>query len=40
MAPEIPAVQISPKSDRLSSEVVLRDLIFVSKESNEYQSWR
>jgi hypothetical protein len=38
MAPEIPAAQTSPKSDRLSCEAILGDLIFVSKETNEYKS--
>jgi hypothetical protein len=40
MTPEIPPVQISLKPDILSSEAVFGDLIFVSKESNEYKSWR
>jgi hypothetical protein len=39
MAPEIPAIQISPNQ----TDYLLRlfwDLIFVSKESNEYQGLR
>jgi hypothetical protein len=36
IAPEMSVAQTSPKSNTLSSEAVFRDLIFVSKETNEY----
>jgi hypothetical protein len=38
MAPEIPVAQTNLKSDRLSCEAILGIFIFVSKETNEYQS--
>jgi hypothetical protein len=38
--PRSPSCAVSPKSEQIIFQGRFGDLIFVSKESNEYQSWR